>query len=56
MTRGPLRGELVEFSNIFFSRKAHRLDPGTISRRGTEPRLRDLWVVVFNPQSSLGVV
>lgn len=23
---------------------------------GTEPRLRDLWVVAFNPQSSLGVV
>lgn len=27
----------------------------SLSLRGTETRLRDLWVVAFNPQSSLGV-
>lgn len=27
-----------------------------LSLCGTETRLRDLWVVAFNPQSSLGVV
>lgn len=38
-------GLILEQSKVF-----------SLSLSGTEPRLRDLWVVAFNPQSSLGVV
>lgn len=48
---------LLAFSrSLSFSLILSRTLARSLSLSGTEPRLRDLWVVAFNPQSSLGVV